>query len=530
LALHRANYNGLNVGIVGTQYISPLDYEHIRDFIRDVYNTQSAAHTGDGYLGYVLLIGDAYYDNTTEMLPAAYPDYYDQYYEQASDHYYTCLTQIEGGSYDDYPDVMIGRLSVGNETELSNAVSKIIDYETTYASGDWRNNMFLTNGSADLNSESNSAFTDIVENVIPSGYDVSYLYRDGTCTVPSTKAVIYHKPDADKAHDTIVSLINQGQWIVNYEGHGDQLGWEYPRLLDTSDLTSNLTNVGKLPFILSIACNTGRFDNQWSVDCMAEQFVNHAGNGAVAFLGSSRGSDTMGAFGKVDKFIYQAIFDHRAYLAGEAVLECKLRPELLTKYRRQYNLFGDPALNLKPQEVIHYVAGNITQNTVWQAGLYYVVGDVTVNNGVTLTIQPGAVIKFYANTRLTVNGKLTAIGNEDTPIIFRSIRPSYNKGLWYGIVFTSSADNSSTIQYATIKNAEYGIYLSPGRKPAISYNTISFNTYGIYGNSPGSTNITHNTIQFNKYGVYTWYPENINVSDNVMGGNTYGIDEIYCRR
>ena len=123
LANHRASHNGYNVSIVDVENMTgyPFSCEGIRDFIKAVYDTKSAEHMGDGYLGFVLLVGDAFKDySSTIMLPdydgyASIPGHEN---EAASDHYYTCLTQ-SGGSYDDYPDVMIGRLSVGGQKALN---------------------------------------------------------------------------------------------------------------------------------------------------------------------------------------------------------------------------------------------------------------------------------------------------------------------------------------------------------------------------------------------------------------------------
>ena len=150
LANHRANYNGYNIAIVDVENMTSFSFDTtgIRDFIRAVYETRSAEHMSDGYLGFVLLIRDSYKDdNVTRMLWD-----YDAYNylnrrpnEECSDHFYACLT-LSGSRPDDYPDVFIGRLSVGNETELGNVVNKIINYETVYTSGNWKDDILLFEG------------------------------------------------------------------------------------------------------------------------------------------------------------------------------------------------------------------------------------------------------------------------------------------------------------------------------------------------------------------------------------------------
>jgi len=69
------------------------------------------------------------------------------------------------------------------------------------------------------------------------------------------------------------------------------------------------------------------------------------------------------------------------------------------------------------------VSGSIVEDAVWESGKEYVVtGDVTVEEGVTLTIQPDVVVKF-AHERadeyygITVEGTLIADGKDSTTAI-----------------------------------------------------------------------------------------------------------------
>ena len=56
------------------------------------------------------------------------------------------------------------------------------------------------------------------------------------------------------------------------------------------------------------------------------------------------------------------------------------------------------------------VTGTIAVNTTWNlAGSpYIVIGDITVNNGVTLTVDPNVIVKFNSGRRMTVLGTLNA--------------------------------------------------------------------------------------------------------------------------
>ena len=77
LAEYRDNFNGFDVAIVQVDntiydaYSGRPHYQSIRDFISDVYLKGKANHTGDGHLGYIVLVGDAYTDppDQQEMVP-----------------------------------------------------------------------------------------------------------------------------------------------------------------------------------------------------------------------------------------------------------------------------------------------------------------------------------------------------------------------------------------------------------------------------------------------------------------------------
>jgi len=68
-------------------------------------------------------------------------------------------------------------------------------------------------------------------------------------------------------------------------------------------------------------------------------------------------------------------------------------------------------------------SGIISADTTWSAlDVHLVTETVTVNTGVTLTIEPGTVVKFNSNKGLTINGALDASGNLSQEIIFTSYR------------------------------------------------------------------------------------------------------------
>jgi hypothetical protein len=116
------------------------------------------------------------------------------------------------------------------------------------------------------------------------------------------------------------------------------------------------------------------------------------------------------------------------------------------------------------------ISSNITSNTTWTAdNVYELGGRITVLDGVTLTIEPGTVIKgqvgIGANaTALLVarGGKINAVGTQFKPIIFTSvadeitpeqvgaglfISPNLDpatQGLWGGVIILGKAPISAS--------------------------------------------------------------------------------------
>lgn len=118
----------------------------------------------------------------------------------------------------------------------------------------------------------------------------------------------------------------------------------------------------------------------------------------------------------------------------------------------------------KPHEGI-LVVTNIKENTTWYSdSIYTIQGRISVENGATLTIQPGVIVKgsigIGANASALViarGGKIDAQGTALSPIIFTStvdsiqpgqlISPNLDEthtGLWGGLIILGNAPISAT--------------------------------------------------------------------------------------
>lgn len=118
------------------------------------------------------------------------------------------------------------------------------------------------------------------------------------------------------------------------------------------------------------------------------------------------------------------------------------------------------------------VSANITTNTTWETGnVYILAGRIAVVNGVTLTIEPGVIVKGQAGTAenataliIARGGMLMAQGTASQPIIFTSVAdeiepgqiaspnldPELN-GLWGGLLVLGKAPISADAESVQIE-------------------------------------------------------------------------------
>ena len=168
------------------------------------------------------------------------------------------------------------------------------------------------------------------------------------------------------------------------------------------------------------------------------------------------------------------------------------------------------------------------QSGVWTSDYsYHVIGDISVSEGETLTIEPGVLIKFMDDYSFNIYGTLLAEGTEADSIIFTSGQVSCNPEDWGSIWYEASSNDNSIISYARIEYANFGIYCISS-SPTIRNNTINNNDYtGVWCKDSSSPTISYNTISNNDYGIYcdiTSFSPIIS-NNTIFNNNTYGI---YC--
>jgi hypothetical protein len=102
------------------------------------------------------------------------------------------------------------------------------------------------------------------------------------------------------------------------------------------------------------------------------------------------------------------------------------------------------------------VSGN--QSGIWSYtdSPYFVVGDISVPVGTSLTIEPGVIVNFQGNYKLNVAGSLQAVGLENDSIVFTTEDIATG---WHGIRLLDSQNGSNfafcRIEYGKTMAGEY---------------------------------------------------------------------------
>ena len=184
------------------------------------------------------------------------------------------------------------------------------------------------------------------------------------------------------------------------------------------------------------------------------------------------------------------------------------------------------------------VSGIINTNTTWtQANSPYIVtGNILVQTGSTLTIEPGVVVKVNLGLYIRIDGSLNCVGTINNFIIFESNIGNPQRGDWSGINIRPSGGglidsgqnyiSGSQFKFTKIKHANNGLYLF---NTGIYVDNCEFidNNNGIELRNTNGVVIKSSTFFDNNSGIYTEYETFLpnDVSNNII--NTYIKNNVF---
>ena len=166
---------------------------------------------------------------------------------------------------------------------------------------------------------------------------------------------------------------------------------------------------------------------------------------------------------------------------------------------------------LEERLVLANWSGDLPNGTVWLAGeVQRLVGDVRIPVGSTLTIQPGAVIKFdNYSVDMVVEGTLLAPGTSGSPIVFTELRDDAGGDTnGDGTASNPAASNWGRIEFTASSTASVLNFVD------IRYG--GFNTPGQVFVNGGQLTLSNSTIRNSAAGGVR-----INNSNPTLSGNTY---------
>lgn len=404
------------------------DAAGIRDFLRMLYER---ATTSTDIPRYVLLMGDGSYDlkerianNTNYITTFQSNESLSLLSSYTSDDFYGCLDPNEGTfNSAELIDIGLGRFPVRTLEEAREMVDKVINYSTvgtindqTFCAGsnstrlgDWRNVLCFIADDQDnnLHQRQSERIVNIVQQNYPV-YNVDKIVSDAYQQVSTPGGLRY--PDVN---DAITKRTEKGALLMNYTGHGGELGWAAEAILN-NDMINSWRNTNNLPAFVTATCEFSRYDDPQRTSAGEFVLLNATGGGICLF------TTVRLAFAIDNELINSDMMGHMFRpLNGEMpragdILRLSKRDN---PGNRNITLLGDPALRLA------YPKYNVTTTAIEETG--------TGNTLDTLS----------ALSKVTVKGKVTdANGNALT---------NFN-----GVVYPTIYDKASKIY--TVVNDQNG--------------------------------------------------------------------------
>ena len=376
-----------------------------------IKNYISSALSWENPPEYICFVGDAYgnYEVETYWVSIGGGGGWSQA-EGEGDHAYSLLT-----GDDLLADVLLGRMSIRTQSDLSTVVNKIIGYEkninplTNISNGtDWQNAAALV-GDQNPSGISTVITNEYINSVfdIHGGIDdVRTLYGEST----------------NNWDNWMRDQFDDGVGYFNYRGIAGFSGFSENDIND-------LENGYKLPFVTTLTCDTGSFYSQNACTTEALFRAGTAANprGAVAAIGIAQNFTHTLFNNIVDMGIYESLFIGDAKTAGESLAYGKLAlndvyPENpndnVYLFSVWNNLIGDPATHLwKSSPGQLFVSHNnilIKGSNNFQVLVEDLWGNSVEDAIVTLYAENDGIIDLQLTSKTDANGIADFIlGNND---------------------------------------------------------------------------------------------------------------------
>jgi len=400
LAEFHRNISSLKVLVVTPQQIynefssGSQDVSAIRDFAKHLYESPGQS------LKYLLLFGDASYDpknrilNNTNFIPSYQSlNSNSQTASYVSDDFFAILDDGEsiGTTSSSLPflDIGVGRFPVKNINEARTVVDKIFEYYQDESKNPWRLNVcFVADDNDVLETRHVEDADELVEDFLFKNpvFNVDKIYLDSYIQESNSGG-----QRCESVNQAINEKINNGLFLINYTGHGGELGWAQERILGLEDIFSWNNNY-KLPIFMTATCEFSRFDDPSRNSAGEEVFLKDR-SGAIALFSTSRLVFT-GANKDLNKsFLNNLVQDNvesENIRLGDIIRKAKNNvtnssgnSTITDPNHRNFTLLGDPALKLSFPK--YKIIISESSDTIGALGKVSMSGKVVDNKGVLLS-------------------------------------------------------------------------------------------------------------------------------------------------
>ncbi|MFM7667921.1 MAG: type IX secretion system sortase PorU, partial [Bacteroidota bacterium] len=320
-------------------------------------------------LKYLLLFGDGTFDpknrvpNNNNMVLTYQAENSENYLScYVSDDFFGMLDDNEALASNDLLDIGIGRILASDQTQAKQQVDKIehymkngstlfssnnasccLEYNSNSTFGDWKlkyvqiaddeeNNYFIQN-------DTEPQYNEVKTNQYEMNCDKLYL----DAYPQQTTAGGQRYPDV---YNAITDRIQRGAILVNYVGHGGEVGLAEERVVSIPQINS-WSNINALNLFVSATCEFTKYDDPKRVSAGEWVALNPTG-GAIALMTTTR-AVYFGVNTSVGNALFDNVFDRNIdnspLTFGEIMMRTK-NDALDSDNKRSFTLIGDPALKI----------------------------------------------------------------------------------------------------------------------------------------------------------------------------------------
>jgi len=442
LADHRAE-EGLSVVLVTPQQVfnefssGQRDATAIKRYMKMLYDRAGA----DPALlpRYLLLFGDGSYNNLSQApsnqnwLPT-YETYNSWTFRSSytSDDYFITLDDSEGEASTDLVDMGVGRLPVSSLGQAHDAVNKLLNYDkytlSTTATGtsctsgsdgganDWRNSVLFCSddrgqGPSDQDGTGFMISSDALAQkaaVKDPCINIGKIYLDAYVQFTTPGGQRY--PDAE---NDLRDGVQRGSLIVNYVGHGGEVGWAHERFLDNTTILG-WTNLDRLPLFMTATCEFSRWDDPIRTSAGENVLLNPNGGG-IGLMTTTRLAYA-GPNQTLSLHFYDVVFQPTDELGRDQRLgdiyrrtKAASTPSSgLDVNHRNFTLLGDPSARLalaRNKAMITAITDTLGNpiDTIKALSVVRISGTVNAPTGEVLTDFNGTVVPTVFDKKSLVN-------------------------------------------------------------------------------------------------------------------------------